>query len=64
MLIHIIRNDNHYDYVKDYMLDRLIESHGIVKFKRTSGWVTLGEDLVRGCMRDSIFCGTDRRAVK
>lgn len=34
MLIHVIRTDNNFDYVKDYLLNNLIESKEIVKFKR------------------------------
>jgi len=47
MLIHVVRKGNHYDYVKDFMLDSLIESRGIVKFKRSTGWVTIGIDPIR-----------------
>ena len=32
----VIRNDNHYDYVNDSMLDSLIKSKEIVKFKRNA----------------------------
>jgi hypothetical protein len=64
MLIHIMRKGNYYDYVKDYFLDSLIRSKGIVKFKRSTGWVTIGVDPIRGSKRDSVFNGTDRRAVQ
>ena len=33
VLIHVKRNDNHYDYVKDFMLDLLIDAKKVVKFK-------------------------------
>ena len=29
----VMRNDKHYDYVNDFMLDGLIKSKKIVKFK-------------------------------
>jgi hypothetical protein len=64
MLIHVIRIGNRYDYVKDFILDSLIESKGIVKFKRSTGWVTIGVDPIRQSKRDSVFNGSDRRAVK
>jgi hypothetical protein len=64
MLIHIVRTDNRYDYVKDFILDRLIESKEIVKFKRSTGWATIGVDPIRQSKRDSVFNGTDRRAVR
>ena len=55
MLIHIIRTGNHYDYVKDLILDSLIESQTIVKFKRATGWGTIGTDPIRTSRRDSAF---------
>ena len=51
MLIHVKRNDNHYDYVKDFMLDLLIDAKKVVKFKRSSGWVSVGIDPIRKCKR-------------
>jgi len=55
MLIHVVRTGNHYDYVKDFVLDSLIESRGIVKFKRCTGWVTIGIDPIRGHKRNRPF---------
>ena len=55
MLIHVIRTDNHYDYVKDFMLDLLISKDEIVKFERSSGWVTIGIDSIREKKRDRTF---------
>jgi hypothetical protein len=52
LLIHVKRNDNHYDYVKDFMLDLLIASKEVIKFKRSSGWVTIGADPIRRSKRD------------
>jgi hypothetical protein len=63
MLIQVIRADNHYDYVKDFILDSLIESKGIVKFKRSTGWVTIGADPMRKSTRSGAFNGTDRRTT-
>jgi hypothetical protein len=42
-----MRDEKHYDYVKEPQLDKLIALKLIEKFKRTSGWVTLGADPVR-----------------
>ena len=64
MLIHVVRVDNRYDYVKDFILDILIKSKEIVKFKRSTGWVTIGVDPIRQSKQDSVFNGTDRRAVR
>ena len=63
MLIQVIRTGNNYDYVKDFMLDSMIESQEIAKFKRSTGWVTIGADPIRESKRDSVFNGIDRIAV-
>lgn len=64
VLIHIVRSDNHYDYVKEFLLSDLIEAQGIVKFKRsTTGWVTLGIDPIRKGKPASVFSGTERRTI-
>jgi hypothetical protein len=62
MLIHVIRTSSNYDYIKDSLLNALIESKEIVKFKRNTGWVTIGADPIRGSKRDTVFNGTERRA--
>jgi len=46
-IVHVLYNDNNYDYVSDYKLDDLIRSNKIAKFKRKDGWVTIGVDPVR-----------------
>jgi hypothetical protein len=62
MLLQVIRTGNHYDYVKDFMLDSLIESKGIVKFKRITGWVTLGVDPIRRSKRNCAVSDTDKKS--
>lgn len=47
MLIPILRTDNTYDFVKGTLLDALIKANRVVKFKRISGWVTIGIDKIR-----------------
>ena len=59
----VIRTDNHYDYVDDFMLDSLIKSKEIVKFKRNTAWVTVREASIRANKRDRVFNGTDRLAI-
>jgi hypothetical protein len=54
VLIPILRTDNNYDFVKEFILDSLIESKEIVKFKRITGWVTIGTDKVRVIRRSSV----------
>ena len=63
MLIPILRTDNHYDFVKDFILDSLIESKGIIKFKRNTGWVTLGSDRIRSAKRESLGIIRERRTA-
>jgi len=59
----VIRADNHYDYVDDFMLDSLIKSNEIVKFKRNAAWVTVGVAPVRATRRDRVFDCTDKLAI-
>jgi hypothetical protein len=60
MLIPILRTDNHYDFVKEFILDSLLESKEIVKFKRINGWVTIGTDRVRAIKRTDASVETNR----
>jgi hypothetical protein len=62
MLLHVIYTDNHYDYVKDFMLDDLIESQKIAKFRRSAGWVTIGVDPIRARKHNRLFNGIERRS--
>ena len=59
----VIRNDNHYDYVNDTMLDSLIKSKEIVKFKRNTKWVKVGAPPIRGNKPDRVFNDNNRLAV-
>jgi len=62
MLIQVLYNDNKYDYVKGFQLDRLLEEKMIQKFKRSSGWVTVGIDPVRWRKSPS-YNGMERRTA-
>lgn len=62
MLIQVSYDDERYDYVKDFMLDRLIRSGAISSFRRSSGWVRVGVDPVRTHSREN-YTGVERRAV-
>jgi hypothetical protein len=64
LLIQIIRDNNQHDYVVDFMLDNLIASNKIAKFKRRKGWVTVGITPTRTNKNSSNFRGDDRRAVR
>lgn len=47
MMIQVCYPDDQFDYVNSDILDRLITSKKIVRFKRSSGWVTIGVDPIR-----------------
>lgn len=61
MLIQIEYDDNKYDYVKKNQLDKLLEMHKIRRFKRSSGWVTVGVDPVRARRSVLKFEAPERR---
>jgi hypothetical protein len=61
MLIQVNYTDNRFDYVKDFMLDSLIQSGSVAKFRRSSGWVRVGVDPIRK-PRTGGYSGTERRA--
>ena len=63
MLIQVVYKDNHYDYVKDFMLECLLASQQVVKFKRSSGWVTVGLDPVRQKREGYSYRGIERRSA-
>jgi hypothetical protein len=41
--------------VKENILDTLIETKQITKFRRSTGWVTLGMDPVRAAKREYTY---------
>jgi putative component of membrane protein insertase Oxa1/YidC/SpoIIIJ protein YidD len=55
MLIQINYPDGRHDYVKDFVLDHMIEAKEIARFRRCTGWVTLGVDPVRHKMRPTAY---------
>lgn len=60
MLIQVSYDDERYDYVKDFMLDVLIETGSIARFKRSSGWVRVGVDPVRR-RKSASYDGQEKR---
>jgi hypothetical protein len=52
MLIQVNYPDNRFDYVKEKVLDSLIEAKTISRFRRSTGWVTLGVDPIRKVRRE------------
>jgi hypothetical protein len=59
----VVRTDNHYDYVNDFMLDSMIRSNEIVKFKNNREWVNVGKALIGGIKQDIVFNGNNRLAI-
>jgi hypothetical protein len=55
VLIQVNYPDNRFDFVKDNILDVLIENKKITRFRRSSGWVTLGQDPVRTNKREYTY---------
>jgi hypothetical protein len=54
-LVRVAYSDNRYDYVTEDRLATLIESNQIVKFKRITGWVTIGIDPLRKANREYTY---------
>ncbi len=61
MLIPVIYKNGNHDQVKDFMLPKLINDNGIAKFKRSSGWVTIGLDRIRDMGKTRPYPGEERR---
>jgi hypothetical protein len=63
MLVQVNWTNNRYDYVKDFMLDSLIEAGVVARFLRSSGWVTVGVDPIRSSTSKRNYNGSERRAL-
>lgn len=63
MLVQVHWTNNHYDYVEDFMLDSFIEMGVVSRFLRSSGWVTVGVDTIRGDSPDENYSGEERRSA-
>ncbi len=60
-MIRIQHSDGRFDMVKAARLDDLIQLKRISGFMRSSGWVVLGKDPVRGLGESASYAGPDRR---
>ena len=47
MMIQVQYTDGRHDLVKQQLLDRLLDSHRLARFRRSAGWVVVGKDPVR-----------------
>jgi hypothetical protein len=63
MLIQVVWTNSHYDYIKDFRLDSLIESRKVARFLRSSGWVTIGVDPIRANNKKINYAGAERRLM-
>ena len=66
--IDVILKDGTYHHFTPRVLDVLLESHRVHKFKRSAGWATVGVDPVRTkkaeVSNNSHYHGPERRMVK
>jgi hypothetical protein len=56
--------DGSFHHFTPHVLDVLLENDRVLKFKRSSGWVTVGVDPVRAKRREDfnhIYYGPERR---
>jgi len=64
--IDVILKDGTYHHFTPRVLNVLLESHRVYKFKRSAGWATVGVDAVRTSKMESIdgsYSGQDRRMI-
>jgi hypothetical protein len=64
MLIHVMYPGNTYDYVREFILDTLIETGQITSFHRADGWVSIGDGPLRTEFRQNAYDGVEKRALQ
>ena len=64
MAIMVQYKDKSFDYVQNSTLDTLIDAHRIIAFRRSSGWVEIGVDALRGARAAKDYDGPERRVVE
>jgi hypothetical protein len=65
--IDVILKDGTYHHFTPRVLDVLLESHRVHKFKRTGGWATIGVDPVRvrkPLSTNNQYVGSERRTTR
>jgi len=60
MLIRVKYHNDKFDYIKPWLLDRLIKANRIQAFCRRPGWVVVGMDKIRGVDAEN-YQGPERR---
>ncbi len=64
--IDVILKDGTYHHFTPRVLNVLLESRRVHKFKRSGGWATVGVDAVRATKMEFVdggYCGPNRRIV-
>jgi len=61
MLIPVIYPNGTHDFVKEFYLKYLISTEKIDKFKRSSGWVSIDAENIRGKNTHIRYTGPERR---
>ncbi len=64
MMIPVMYPDGRHDLVKEFTLSRLIDVQGIVKFKRSNGWVSLDSGNIRATESNQPYYGEERRLTE
>ena len=63
MLIRVMYPGNTFDYVREFILNNLIDAGKIVKFRRSGGWVSIVEDQVRSESLQHSYRGPEKRVT-
>jgi hypothetical protein len=62
--IDVILNDGTYHHFTPHVLNVLLSSNQVQKFKRSSGWATVGVDPIRNVKEaDNFYHGPERRSL-
>ncbi len=61
MMIRVVYHDGRYDMVKRWAFETLLAQRKIQGFRRSSGWVRIDRDPLRGSRGAHDFQGDDRR---
>lgn len=61
MMIRVVYHDGRYDMVKRWAFETLLAQRQIQGFRRSSGWVRIDRDPLRGSRGTHDFQGEDRR---
>jgi hypothetical protein len=60
MMIRVMYSDGRFDLIKPSALDHLLAQNCLASFQRSSGWVVVGRDPLRGAGGNA-YRGPERR---